>query len=335
MPPVSASELVNSFFDGFQQSGGAAYYVSDSVQGHPRRFVFEYYGGVADVWVYAWNLTHGGRDSLPDEFRIQMTSVDSPIALNPNGFTVLMGYHADLRVFAGFDLSKHIGFTAGSPSVQINISALHQALQAGLSFHSKSNDEIAVGVRPDQLVNYIIKSESLHKFGAEEKVQALLNQAVDPTQPSGAAFEQLGVERQRIVSEVTQYSRDGNFRKAVLNAYDNRCAVTRTQMRLIDAAHILPVKVKGSSDHVSNGLCLSPTLHRAYDNCLIYLDQDLVMRLNEDRASQLINDRLDAGLAAFRLQLGKPIHLPSDIAQRPRPEFIARANIYRRIPERD
>lgn len=332
MPPVTPTELVSAFLDGFQQSGGAGYFIADEARTHPRQFIVEHSGNGFSAWVYAWNLTHGGRATLPDEYRIQMTSVDSPLALNPDGYTVLMGYHSDLRMFAGFDLDTHRTFTAGSPSVQIDIGALHQALQTGLSFHRKSNDEIAVGVRPDQLVNYIISSDLLHRYGVEAKVRALLEQAADPAQQVDVAIEELSTERQQIISEVTRYSRNANFRKAVLNAYDNRCAVTRTQMRLVDAAHILPIPAEGSSDHVSNGISLSPTMHRAYDNCLVYLDHDLVMRMNEERAAQLINDSLDAGLADFRRLLDKPIHLPIDVAQRPRREFIDRANAYRRIP---
>ena len=260
MPPIPPTALVGAILDGFQQSGGAGYFISNDVPVHPRRFIVEHSGNGFSTWVYAWTLTHGGRETLPDEYRIQMTSVDSPLALNPHGYTVLMGYHADLRVFVGFDLVRHQTFTAGSSSVQIDIGALHQAVQTGLSFHRKSNDEIAVGVRSDQMINYIISSELLHRYGADAQVRTLLNQATDPAQEVDAAIEQLSTERQRIVSAVTRYSRDANFRRAVLNAYDNRCAVTRAQMRLLDAAHILPVPAEGSSDNVSNGISVQRQL---------------------------------------------------------------------------
>ena len=324
--------MVNAIMDGFRQSGGAAFFVSENLQTQPRQFLVEYLGSSFSVWIYIWTLTHGGRDTLPDEYRIQMTSVASPLALNPEGYTVLMGYFPDTHIFAGFDIAKHRIFTAGSPSVQIDIGALHQALQVGLSFHRKSNDEIAIGVRADQLVNYIISAALLHQYGAEADVQPLLNQAADPAQEIDAAIEQLGAERQKIVSEVSRYSRSANFRKAVLNAYDNRCAVSRAQLRLVEAAHILPVPAEGSSDHVSNGISLAPTLHRAYDNCLIFLDTDLVMCLNEERAEQLVTDSLDAGLDTLRASLNSPIHLPVDVAQRPNPAYIEQANAYRRIP---
>jgi len=60
---------------------------------------------------------------------------------------------------------------------------------------------------------------------------------------------------------------------AVRNAFMPRCAVTRIQLRLVEAAHILPVGAPGSIDHVCNGLALSPTFHRAFDDALIYLDK--------------------------------------------------------------
>jgi putative restriction endonuclease len=332
MPAIRPSTLVDAIMDGFQRSGDAAFFLSEKLQSHPRKFAVEYLGNSFSVWIYIWTLTPGGRDTLPDEFRIQMTSVESPLPLNPAGYTVLMGYHPDLRLFAGFDLAKHRTFTPGSSSVQIDINALHQALQAGLSFHTKANDEIAVGVRPDQLVNYILSATLLHKYGPEAEVKALLAKAADPAQGIDSSIEHLSAERQKIVTEVSRYSRSANFRKAVLNAYDNRCAVTRAQMRLVEAAHILPVPAEGSSDHVSNGIALAPTFHRAYDNCLIFLDTDLVMRLNTERANQLATESLEAGLDTLCALLDKPIHLPLDPGQRPKPEFVARANVYRRIP---
>lgn len=324
--------LVDVVLDGIQQSGAAGYFESDSDSLHPRRFFVDHLDNGFSVWVYVWNLTHGGRETLPNEYRIQMTSVDSPLAINPNGYTVLMGYYSDMCMFAGFDLVKHRNFTAGSPSIQIDISALHRALQTGLSFHHKSNDEIAVGVRPDQMVNYIVSSSILHTHGADEEVKDLLDSAVDPSRVVSPAIEQLSTERRQIVTNVSRYVRDGNFRLAVLNAYDNRCAVTKAQMKLVDAAHILPVQAEGSSDHVSNGIALSPTLHRAYDRGLIYLDCDLSMRINEEKASQLANEGLDAGLASLRGLLDNSIYLPLDVDQRPRPEVVVQANTYRRIP---
>jgi len=243
-----------------------------------------------------------------------------------------MGYHPDLGVFTGFDLRKHRLFTTGSSSVQIKISALHDALQNGLSFITKDNDEIAIGVRADQFLVYCLNATSLHLYGAESKLTELLSKAVELQEIPQEDIDTLTAVRKQILESVSRYSRDANFRKLVMVAYENRCAVTRTQLRLVDAAHILPVPSGASSDHVTNGVALSPTFHRAYDNCLIYLDENYMMRLNKEKAEELKTVGLDGGLDQFCSLLNKRIHLPADKNQRPRVEYIIKANEYRRIP---
>ncbi len=332
MPAVHPNVIVNEIIDSIQQSGGVATYVSESIQTHPREFVINYFGNTYSLWIYIWTLTHGGRTNLPNEYRIQMTSVSSPLQKNPNGITVLMGYFDDLQMFAGFDLEKHSTFTVGSPSVQVGITALHEALQNGLSFVTKDNNEIAIGIRPDQFMNYCLNSELLHLYGAESNLTAMLTKAVELKDIPEGDISDLTSDRKRVVEKISRYSRDANFRKSVLNAYDNRCAVTRAQLRLVDAAHILPVPSDDSSDHVTNGIALSPTFHRAFDNCLIYLDEDCVMQLNEEKANDLKVNSLDGGLTPFSIFLNKKIHLPLDVNQRPRVEYITLANKFRRIP---
>lgn len=105
MAAVSPRVIVDTVLQAIQDSGYSAAYLSERLREHPRHFAIALPDNRAvSVWVYAWTLTHGGRTSLPDEFRIQMTTVSSPLALNPHGLTVLLGYEPNLRLFAGFDL---------------------------------------------------------------------------------------------------------------------------------------------------------------------------------------------------------------------------------------
>ena len=334
MPAISARAIVDRIIEAIQESGGVAAYVSETVKKNPRKFVFSFSKRTYSLWIYIWTLTRGGRRNLPDEYRIQMTSVSSPLQKNPDldGLTVLMGYHPDLKMFAGFDLTKHSTFTTGSPSVQIGLPAIHSALQNGLSFVTKSNDEIAIGVRPDQFLDYCLNAESLHLYGANSNFTNLLTKAVQSQVISEQDISTLAADRKLIVEKVRRYSRNANFRKIVLNAYDNRCAVTRFQLRLVDAAHILPVHSENSSDRVTNGIALSPTFHRAYDNCLIYLNENFVMKLNEKKVEELKQHQLDAGIGEFQSFLNKTIYLPIDSNQRPSKEYIKMANKHRRIP---
>lgn len=298
---------------------------------HPRKFIVSSPDGSQILlWVYAWTLTHGGRPSLPREYRIQMTSVTSPLNLNPQGPTVLIGYEPSLKLFAGFDLKRHSMFTAGSPSVQVDIDVLHAALQHGLAFDRKANAEVSIGIRPDQFMDYVHTANELHACGRKVNTFRLLNRASALVPISDQELEALPTERKRIIQTVTRLSRKANFQQQVLAAYGNRCAVTRMQLRLVDAAHILPVGAPGSADDVRNGIALSPTHHRAYDTGLIYLDENYAMRVNPEKESGLLQLRLEGGLVEFKATLGK-IHLPPDQRQHPELKFIRKANRYRQI----
>ena len=299
---------------------------------NPRRVLVSLAESRLSLWVYAWSLTFGGRPALPNEYRIQMTSVGSPLPRNPDGLTVLVGYEPDSHMFAGFDLERHSTFTPGSPSVQIDLPVVQRALQDGLAFDRKANNELAVGVRPDDFLFYCQHAAELHDAGANASVLDLLEgaSALDDVPP--AALLALPQERRRIVQEVSRLARSANFRLQVLQAYGDRCAVTRAQLRIVEAAHILPVSAGDESiDVVQNGIALSPTYHRAFDRGLIYLDEDLVMRLNDQHTAALRNLSRDGGLDSFAAPLGR-IHLPPDRHQRPDPRFIRIANEHRTIP---
>jgi hypothetical protein len=82
---------------------------------------------------------------------------------------------------------------------------------------------------------------------------------------------------------------------------------------------------------VQNGLALSPTYRRAYDAGLIYLDDHFRMRMNENQFELLHALNLTTGADSFRAPLGA-IFLPPDVQQRPRVDFIRRANLLRKIP---
>src|SRR3954452_16941900 len=107
-------------------------------------------------------------------------------------------------------------------------------------------------------------------------------------------FEQ---ERERVSSLTSRIVRDRIFRKIVLRAYDERCAVTG--LKFINgsgraeaaAAHIRPVEASGP-DIVSNGLALSGTAHWMFDRGLISLADNLEILI-----SRHVND-LD-GVRAF------------------------------------
>ena len=80
-------------------------------------------------------------------------------------------------MFAGFNIDKHRTFTAGSPSVQIDIGTIHTAVGDALAFSLKDNQEIAIGIRPDQFLNYVFNAVSLHQHGGDISTYTLLLKA--------------------------------------------------------------------------------------------------------------------------------------------------------------
>ena len=332
MPAVPHRVLVRSITEAFAESKAIAVIVP-SESGNPRRFVVRAEQNHFEVWIYIWSLTHGGGAARPrDEYRIQLTGVSSPLQMNSSGGpTLLMGFESNTKCFAGFDVEKHHTFSTNSPSIQIPLTTLHEALQNGLSFARKGNNEVAIGVRPDQFLTYVQNARILHKQGAYADVSRLLLQAAKLEAVDIEELESLSPERQRIVSTVSRLSRDANFRLKVLNAYERRCSVTRIQLGLVDAAHILPVGIDGSTDDVSNGISLSPTYHRAYDKGLIFLDESLVMKINAERISELGAQGLTGGMDDFSAYLNKGIHLPQDRDQWPDSQMIQEANRVREI----
>lgn len=330
MPALSANQIVSSITDAFTESVATAILVS-GVREHPRRFYVTSGDTSFPIWIYIWTLTHGGGSQRPtDEYRIQLTSVSPPLPENPDGPTLLLGYEPNTKCFAGFDLRKHRMFSDRSPSIQININTLREAVRDGFAFARKGNDEIAIGFRPDNILAYSLNCESLHESGADAKVSEILSRVGRFEMVAEEEISTLTTERRRVVSKVARLARDSDFRRKVTVAYDRKCCVTGLQLRLIDAAHILPVGAVGSNDNVQNGLCLSPTFHRAYDRGLIYLNDDHRMLINTQMRENLIRLGLGGGLSEFESHLGRVIFLPADRSQWPDPEMIRRANRVRR-----
>lgn len=128
------------------------------------------------------------------------------------------------------------------------------------------------------------------------------------------------MERPIVQSLVNRPYRDRAFRRAVLHAYDGRCAVTGWKLvngggRLeAEAAHIRPVE-HGGPDSIRNGLALSGTAHWMFDRGLIGVSDDHEIMINRK-----VNDR--AGVEAIINSSGKII-APKREADRPHSQFLA------------
>lgn len=249
--------------------------------------------------IYIWNLTHGGKTRSKDEYRIQLKG--RSLEQTPNFKTLVLGWWEDVGVFAGFDVRKRSNVLAKSPSVQISKSALGKALTNGFATHVRGNNEIAVAFRPEIFVDYVTNLESIHNFGESALDVKNLEDVIEKTSDeifviNNSEIEQISVPRQSIARTVTQKIRQAGFKRRVLTAYSNQCAFCSIQLKLIDAAHIVPVAQPDSTDFTSNGIALCSLHHRAYDNSLITINENYETLINEDNLNNLRAIGHDGGM---------------------------------------
>ncbi|TPI24549.1 restriction endonuclease [Mesorhizobium sp. B3-2-1] len=129
-------------------------------------------------------------------------------------------------------------------------------------------------------------------------------------------FEQ---SRDRVAYVGSRIVRDRIFRRIVLRAYDERCAITGLKLingrgrAEVAAAHIRPVEASGP-DIVSNGIALSGTAHWMFDRGLIGLNDDLEILI-----SRQVND--PESVRAFVNKSGRAL-TPRRQLERPHPHFL-------------
>ena len=152
----------------------------------------------------------------------------------------------------------------------------------------------------------------------------LLLPRFDPDEPQANVREEqtpfvFDDARARVATLVSRVLRDRVFRRIVLRAYDERCAVTGLKLingggrAEVEAAHIRSVEANGP-DMVSNGLALSGTAHWMFDRGLIGLDDDMQIIV-----SRQAND--PGSIRSVINQSGRVL-LPQREVDRPHPQFV-------------
>ena len=89
-------------------------------------------------------------------------------------------------------------------------------------------------------------------------------------------FDPSGIEdgRQKIFSAVLRRQGQQAFRRKLLQAYRNRCAITGCETRwVLEAAHITPYRGT-KTNNLANGLILRADIHTLFDLGLISVDPD-------------------------------------------------------------
>lgn len=162
MARLTKAKLIGLIRSAVEQGGWTVTSLSGPAD-HPFRFEMTKGPVRHRVRTYIWNMTHGGGAKRPrDEYRIQITKVPQ-FEPEPDGSTLILGWSEGFGVFAGFDIAHHARPLGASPSIQIGGGALKQAGVDGIAAQAKGNHEVAVAVRPDHLVAYILNRDDAHR----------------------------------------------------------------------------------------------------------------------------------------------------------------------------
>lgn len=199
--------------------------------------------------------------------------------------------------------------------------------QAGVVERGLLNEDGRISGRAQSAVRPLSASDfaRIIELGLKEDAPLLprTDDPIDSSYPTGVRDEATPFEfeqpRERIALLSSRIVRDRVFRRVVVQAYGERCAVTGLRLingggrAEVEAAHIRPVEANGP-DSVNNGLALSGTAHWMFDRGLIGLNDDL-----EILVSRQANDSDSIRALINRTGQALPPVRPSD---RPHPTFL-------------
>lgn len=128
------------------------------------------------------------------------------------------------------------------------------------------------------------------------------------------------IRREYVTRTVLQRLHQQQFRRLVLAAYREQCAICRLRhVQLLDAAHILPDRHPRGSAAVPNGLGLCKIHHSAYDANIIGIDADARVHVREDILREKDGPMLKHGIQEVA---GGRLILPRNAAARPNPDYL-------------
>lgn len=326
---VEKAELLERVAAALHLSGWQLLWLNED---HPAKVKLIKGSQALNAWIYIWNLTPGGRSKTrPLERRIQPTGIRGRFQASPGARTLILGWSAETNVFAAFDHGFHAGQIGNSPSIQTDLPALEAAAQDGLGVFAKTTGELSIAVRPDMLGLYVEQTQALHASGTSQAQLSLLRRMAEDALDVG--FDEISAtmprQRRKAMTTTLRLLRDRRFSQNVLSAYEHRCAFCEVQLRLLDAAHILPVAHPDSDDLVTNGIALCALHHRAYDAALVTFDDTYSIEIGKAAISGLASAGLGGGAKQFEAALRPSLLLPKAKASHPSTQMIIKANALR------
>lgn len=329
MAGIPFPRLVDEFVENLERYGATVLRETRPERTRPARIRVVTTEKRTECLIFLWTITPGGGGEgvrPARERRIQITNV-ARLPMEPGVRTLLGGWSAEFEVYAFWDARRHTQFSVNSPSLQVSADTLETAQAMGITTQLRptlEGQEVVVSVSPASLLWYLENGMPLHN--AEEDATAVV-ELINATPEVERNFvdsskSEIQTARRYDLVETMRAYRDAKFRPAVLQAYNYKCAVCYCDLKLVDAAHILPVSHSSSTDEVTNGIALCRLHHGAYDNALLGIQSTYQIVINPLCTRRLEEIGLATGLEQFRSTLPEVIRVPFSIEARPDPALL-------------
>lgn len=253
----------------------------------------------------------------PDELRFQTPGPNRPPA-EPHGVTpVLIGLlpqiGGDPKALV-VPSNPRVGLETRF-SVRFPGSLAYEGARAGWATYTATGGETFWAITPPALPALVLS--------LREGTALPTGQAQTAIQSAGALqVDAETKERTRVAT--TRLARSASFRRRVLDAHGAKCAFCRlSQSYLLEAAHLLPASLPGSSDAISNGMPVCLNHHALLDQHLIYIDPDnLSIKISPSLCDAQKGD--DRALDALIALTGDSITLPSNVSKKQVKKWLER-----------
>lgn len=149
-------------------------------------------------------------------------------------------------------------------------------------------------------------------FGQSDTIHqqtGLINEVTDQILNEPSVLYQKQIEK---ADEEEIFVRCGVFKRVVPQIYDYTCCISGMRIvsgydiQMVDACHIVPFAIS-HNDTISNGISLSPNIHRAFDRGLITLNEDYRVVLSKS-FTELPSEHMIKSLEGKQIKLPKESH---------------------------
>lgn len=262
----------NKLFDYVMDLVGRDFIIGEmSGNGWPGKAIFcDPKGNKYPISIFMGPIGSSGNTRSEKERRFQNPGSNRPIENADGRFPLLIGVWITEEggcVLVSMHVTKERTKNKTRQSYFMPLSLLERAARYGYAEHLSVSGEKISAFLPEIFPVYVSAK--------------LIGLPVSNELFSESRYDDVASSRLRAMS--FRLVRDSFFRKRVLEAYGNECAMCGVGGALLEAAHVYPVSAADSDDSIGNGIALCRNHHVAFDRFFVTINPiDLSLSFNDE-----------------------------------------------------